>query len=113
MNAHTIVVRAITECGTLFADSLRDQAKMHYDYAENSTMQLATRGAIAQAKACYRVLEWLENPNDLSPNELAHCIVNEVGPMVIALNTASKLLCIPAHERTAAAIEWQERNPNA
>ena len=76
-------------------------------------MELAKkRGAIAQAHACYRILEWLDNPNGLGVEELVtRCICHECGPMVIALNVACKLQCIPAHERTAAAVEWQENNP--
>jgi hypothetical protein len=103
MKAKEIIARSILLHPSLFRESLIKQAEMHDNYAQLSTDARARQGAEAQRNACLKAY-------DAVGREDADAIVSEIGPMVVALNVAAKLQCLPPHVRTAAAIEWDELN---
>ena len=102
-NAKDIITRSVVCHPSAFRDALVAQANMHADYEELSRNPLAKRGAAAQKNACLRAYDWLGR-DDLPEGERAACIAGELNTMIIALNVACKLQCLPPHVRTAAAI---------
>jgi hypothetical protein len=105
-----IIQRSLMMHPTLFIESLQTQAKTHREYAATCFVDGAKRGARAQERACERIIEWAQR-QDLNPEEQALAIVSDgCGPFVVALNAACKLQCIPPHERTAAAVEYDEEH---
>lgn len=107
--AKDIIERSILMHPSLFREALIAQAETHDDYAKLTTDKRAAQGASASRAACLRAYDWIGR-DDLSDGERAACIAAECGPMVIALNVACKLQCLPAHVRTAAAVDWEEEH---
>lgn len=108
--AKDIIERSIEMHPTLFCEALNGQAMDHLKYANGTTTSVRSiQGAIASLKACERASDWVGR-DDLPAGERASCICAECGTMVVALNVACKLQLIPAHVRTAAAVDWEENN---
>jgi len=95
--ARDIIQRSIVCHPSLFREMLIKQADMHDDYAKVTSDIRAKQGAIASMNACFFAYDAIDNDD-------VDAIVSRCGPMVIALNVACKLQCIPNHIRTAAAI---------
>lgn len=107
-SAHDIIKRSIIAHPSLYRESLIKQAEMHDDYSKVSRDPRATQGAIAQKNACLKIYDFVGA--DLSPDEAATEICRECGSMVVALNAAGKLQCLPRHLLTAAAVKWDEEH---
>jgi hypothetical protein len=107
-SAHDIIKRSIIAHPSLYRESLIKQAEMHDDYSKLSRDPRATQGAIAQKNACLKIYDFVGA--DLSPDEAATEICRECGSMVVALNAAGKLQCLPRHLLTAAAVQWDEEH---
>lgn len=104
--ADQIIAKAIREQPTVLMRSLAEQATEHAVYAFENPRSAGRRGALASRRACVHAQAWVQRL-DLTPEERALAICTDgVGTMVVALNAACKLLNIPAHERTAAAVAW-------
>lgn len=108
-SAADIIARSILMHPSLYRESLIKQAEMHDDYSKLSRDPRATQGAIAQKNACLKIYDFV-GADDLSPAEAATEICRECGTMVVALNAAGKLQCLPRHMLTAAAVQWDEEH---
>lgn len=104
-SAEDIIKRSIVAHPSLFRKALISQAEQHDDYAKLSTNPRAVQGAKASFNACLRAY-------DAVGLEDVSAIMADCGTMVIALNVACKLQCIPTHVRTRAAVDWQEQHGN-
>lgn len=98
--ARDIIARSIAAHPSLFREALIRQAEMHDDYAMLTTNIRAKQGARASWKACLAAYDAVDMGD-------VDAICSDCGTMVIALNVACKLQCIPPHIRTAAAVTWQ------
>lgn len=98
--AREIIARSILMHPSLFRESLIAQAELHDNYANLTTNVRAAQGAAASRAACLRAYDAIGMDD-------ADAIVADCGTMVIALNVACKLQCLPPHIRTAAAVEWE------
>lgn len=107
--AHDIIKRSIIAHPTMFADMLRDRANEDYRYARDAINVRAAQGAKASGNAAMTAYHLIKEHND-DPENCASIICEDCGAMVIALNIAYKLQCLPPHIRTQAAVDWQERN---
>lgn len=106
--ARDIIGRSILMHPTLFREALSEQARMHSRQALLYAMPSQARsrqGAEASAKACLKAVAAIDA-------EDIDAIIAECGPMVISLNVAGKLQCLPRHVLTAAAVAWDEDNAN-
>lgn len=107
MKAKEIIARSIVMHPGLFTEMLEKQSREGRAYSLTAGLDPRSKeGAIANARACERAIEAIQKSD-------ADAIVAECGPMVVALNIACKLQLLPAHERTAAAVEWDELNQRA
>lgn len=100
MTAKEIIARSILMHPTLYRESLIAQATIHDNYSRLTSNVLAMRSAESQRAACLRIY-------DSIAAEDVDSIVANCGTMIIALNVACKLQCIPPHVRTAAAVDWE------
>ncbi len=74
---------------------------MHADYEQLTTNARAAQGANGSKLACLRAYDAV-GEDDIEP------IMADCSTMVVALNVACKLQCLPPHVRTAAAIKWDK-----
>jgi hypothetical protein len=84
---------------SLFRGSLIAQAEMHDNYAALATDSRAVAGAESMRASCLRVYDAVG----------AGCIdgvMQNLGDMVVALNAAAKLQCLPPHIKTQAVTAW-------
>lgn len=103
MTAKEIISRSFAMHPSALIGALRNRADEDSAYAARCALNSAARGARASANAYTKAAEFLER-EDLSVEERIACIVAETGPAVVTLNMACKLLCLPPHVRTAAAV---------
>ncbi len=98
--ARDIIERSIIAHPSLFREALIAQATMHDNYARLATDRLAARGAAAMASDCLSAYDavGMENPD---------AICERCGTMVVALNVAAKLQCLPPHMKAEAAAAWE------
>lgn len=102
-SALDIIERSIIAHPSLFAETLDLQAAEHKRYAANlANGERAKQGALASARACDAAAYHIRGEGGAAQ------IVKDCGQMVIALNVACKLQCLPAHIRTAAAVMWEQ-----
>ena len=102
MTASEIISRSIAMHPSLFREALIRQADMHDDYARVSQHnRRAQQGAESSRAACLRAY-------DAVGAEDVDAILADCGTMVIALNVAGKLQCLPRHTISQAAVDWQE-----
>ena len=107
-HAQDIIAQAIDTESKAFRAALIQQAEMHDNFMLTTRNEPAKRGAQTQFTACLAVYDWIGR-DDLSPSDKALAIVTDgFSTALIALNVACKLLDIPAHTRTNAAIEFGE-----
>lgn len=100
MTAFDIISRSIIMHPSLFREALIKQATMHDDYSRVTNDKRAAQGATSSCNACLRAYDAV-GASDVDS------ILTDCGTMVIALNVACKLQCIPPHVRTAAAVAWE------
>lgn len=106
-SAMQIIERSIVAHPSAFYDGLIAQAEMHGDYSDLSQNLQAKQGATAQCRACLAICETLRLvPHLIGGSKEA----SEINTMIIALNAACKLQCLPPHIRTQAAIKWDEEH---
>ena len=102
-----IIRRSIVAHPSLFREALINQAAIHDDYSQLTINARAAQGADASKLACLRAYDFVGCDN-LTDDERAAEICKDCGTMVVALNVACKLQCLPAHIRTAAAVSWED-----
>lgn len=106
--AQDIIAQAIDTRREAFRAALIQQAEMHDNFMLTTRNESAKRGAQTQFTACLAAYDWIGR-DDLLPSDKALAIVTDgFGTALVALNVACKLLDIPAHSRTNAAIEFGE-----
>lgn len=106
--AHDIIKRSIVAHPKMFYNLLRDRANEDYRYARDAINVRAAQSAKASGHAAMTAF-YLVKEHNYDPENCTGIICEDCGAMVIALNIACKLQCLPAHIRTQAAIDWQER----
>lgn len=105
--ARDIIERSIVCHDETFRTALIQQAEVHDTSAMFTPSERARQGAMASFKACLSAYDIIGR-DDMTPYEKALFIGSDCGTMVIALNIACKLQCLPPHIRTQAAIAWGE-----
>lgn len=106
--AQEIIAQAIDNEHQAFRRALIQQAEMHDNFMLTTHNESAKRGAMSQFNGCLAAYDWVGR-DDLEPSDRALAIVSDgFSTALVALNVACKLLDIPAHVRTNAAIEFGE-----
>lgn len=115
MNARDIIAKAIELHASEFRAAMIAQAEFHDDMADTCAArpglraQQAKRGAESQRAACLNVYDAIAGGIDNIAGGDLDAICNVLPNCVIALNTACKLLDIGPAKRTAAIVEWSEK----
>jgi ABC-type dipeptide/oligopeptide/nickel transport system ATPase component len=92
-----IIERSATCHPSLFADALRDLAKVHADFMHSTADRKA---AVAAGNAKKHAVQALQMIQKVEACESARFICHEfssIGPMLQALTVAAKLQCLPRH----------------
>lgn len=101
--AQEIIAKAIGQGVDAFRAALIRQAEIHDDAAALTRNALARRGAEAARSACLAAYD-IAGGNRDNAGEAARWICQDIGQGVVALNVACRILDLPAHVRTQAAI---------
>jgi hypothetical protein len=99
MTAREIINRSILVHPSLFRESLIAQAEMHDNYAALATDSRAIAGAESMRASCLRVY-------DAAGTECIDEVMQNLGDMVVAVNAAAKLQCLPPHIKAQAIAAW-------
>lgn len=115
MNVREIIAKAIELHASEFRAAMIAQAEIHDDMADiyarkpGLAAQQAKRGAESQRAACLNVYDAIAGGIDNIAGGDLDAICNILSNCVIALNAACKLLDIGPAQRTAAIVDWDEK----
>ena len=102
-----IIERSIVMHPTTFADVVEAQEKQHRAYGAGLPDTLhgrtTARAVKSMADAC-RIVVGAIKSGDGDAAATSRIIASDTGPLVVALNAACKLQCLPPHVRTAALV---------
>lgn len=115
MNVREIIAKAIELHASEFRAAMIAQAEIHDDMADiyvrkpGLAARQAKRGAESQRAACLNVYDAIAGGIDNIVGGDLDAICNSLSNCVIALNAACKLLDIGPAQRTAAIVDWDEK----